>query len=88
MKKQLIITFITTIMLLISTPDVFANETSISNITLQNPDIFTEYSSEISPYADIIEYKYRINTKTKKQQYRRWNRTRGYWVDPDWIDIP
>ncbi len=20
-------------------------------------------------------------------QYRRWNKTYGYWVDPDWIDV-
>lgn len=42
--------------------------------------------STISPCADIIEYKYRV--ENGKRQYRRWNRTRGYWVDPYWIDIP
>lgn len=35
--------------------------------------------------ADVIVNKYRINHG--KQQYRRWNETRGKWVDPAWIDI-
>ncbi len=35
------------------------------------------------PYADEIETKWRINRGVL--QYRRWNATRGYWVDPDWI---
>jgi hypothetical protein len=35
--------------------------------------------------ADVIVKKYRINHG--KQQYRRWNETRGKWVDPAWIDI-
>ena len=39
-----------------------------------------------APYADVIVYKYRI--ENGKQQYRRWNETRGYWVDPYWIDVP
>jgi len=35
--------------------------------------------------ADVIVRKYRINNGVT--QYRRWNETRGYWVDPDWIDL-
>lgn len=34
--------------------------------------------------ADIIEYKYRL--ANRRLQYRRWNRTRAYWVDPYWIN--
>lgn len=41
--------------------------------------------STISPRADVIVYKYRL--LNGKQQYRRWNETRGYWVDPEWIDL-
>lgn len=41
----------------------------------------------IQPRAAVIETKYRINTVTGKIQYRRWNATYGYWVDPDWIDL-
>ena len=35
--------------------------------------------------ADIIETKYRMCRG--KQQYRRWNKTRNRWVDPEWIDM-
>lgn len=37
-----------------------------------------------TPKADVIVRKYRINNGVT--QYRRWNETRGCWVDPDWID--
>lgn len=37
----------------------------------------------IMPYADEIETKWRVNGNLL--QYRRWNATRGYWVDPHWI---
>lgn len=36
------------------------------------------------PYADEIETIWRANNGVL--QYRRWNITRGYWVDPHWID--
>ena len=40
---------------------------------------------DIQPYAEVIETKFR--TYNGKLQYRRWNATYGYWVDPDWIDL-
>lgn len=40
----------------------------------------------IMPYADSIVTKYRIYNGVL--QYRRWNETQGYWVDPYWIDMP
>ena len=39
----------------------------------------------ITPYADVIVVKVRYYNG--KYQYRRWNETRGYWVDPEWIDM-
>ena len=39
----------------------------------------------IAPSADEIVTKFRINKD--KVQYRRWNQTRGYWVDKKWIDL-
>ena len=39
----------------------------------------------IQPYADVIVTKYRAYQG--KLQKRRWNETRGYWVDPYWITI-
>lgn len=38
----------------------------------------------ITPYADEIIYYYRVNNGVL--QYRRWNATRGYWVDANWIN--
>lgn len=35
--------------------------------------------------ADIIIIKHRNYNGV--MQYRRWNETQGYWIDPDWIDI-
>ncbi len=51
-----------------------------------NYNIF--FSSEDAPdntRADVIVTKFRIYGNMA--QYRRWNQTRGYWVDPEWIDI-
>lgn len=41
--------------------------------------------SGIMPLADEIEIITRIYHG--RHQYRRWNVTQGYWVDPYWIDI-
>ena len=43
-------------------------------------------AAAIMATAVLIVYKFRIYNG--KQQYRRWNETRGYWVDPYWIDVP
>lgn len=48
-------------------------------------DITTESTIEIVPFADVIVTKYRDNNGVP--QYRRWNETRGYWVDPVWINL-
>ena len=40
---------------------------------------------EITPRADVIVVKTRINNGVR--QYRRWNETQNCWVDPDWIDF-
>ena len=49
------------------------------------PAYQTSGDSIIAPYADVIVYKTRIYKG--KQQYRRWNETRGYWVDPEWLPV-
>lgn len=61
-------------------PTQLANDIPINAI-----QIFDE-KTEITPYADVIVYKFRLYYGV--QQYRRWNETRGYWVDPYWIDVP
>lgn len=40
-------------------------------------------SGAIVPMADKIVTKFRIYNG--KHQYRHWNETHGYWVEPDWI---
>ncbi|MGN1141280.1 MAG: hypothetical protein ACI4TF_08760 [Oliverpabstia sp.] len=46
----------------------------------------TSFSEGYSTYSsDVIVYKYR--RLGNKLQYRRWNRTKEVWVDPDWIDV-
>ena len=39
----------------------------------------------VAPYADEIVMKFRVHNN--KVLYRRWNQTRGYWVDKDWITL-
>ena len=41
--------------------------------------------AEITPYSDVIETYYRLYNG--KVQYRRWNVTKGEWVDPYWITL-
>ena len=43
-------------------------------------------AAEIEPRADVIYWRFRTLSDGTVQK-RRWNETRGYWVDPDWIDI-
>ena len=47
----------------------------------------TASAEQMEPRADIIETVYRV-TPDGRLQYRRWNSTRGYWVDPDWLYVP
>lgn len=48
-------------------------------------EITLDTNTVISTFADKIEVKYRLYNG--KRQYRRWNVTRGYWVDPYWINL-
>lgn len=52
----------------------------------QAPTPQSSSESTVAPFADVIVYKFRLYNG--KQQYRRWNETRGYRVDPYWIDMP
>lgn len=47
----------------------------------------TRAYSGISTYADVIELYIATDPATGKRYARRWNATRGYWVDPYWILI-
>ena len=78
MKKRILCALSAALIMATSIPAAFA-----ANV----PPVPTSGGErEIVPYADVIVYKYRIVNGRK--QYRRWNETRGYWVDPYWLDIP
>ena len=78
MKKRILCALGATLIMATSIPNVFA---------ANSPPVPTSCGeSEIMPYADVIIYRYRISNG--KRQYRRWNKTRGYWVDPYWLDVP
>lgn len=47
----------------------------------------TRVDPEIATYADEIEIYIATDPATGKRYARRWNATRGYWVDPYWILI-
>lgn len=79
MKKLLFCALGAMVIMVTAVPTAFA--ANISQIpTPQNS------ASTITPYADVIVYQYRIYNG--KYQYRRWNETRGYWVDSKWLDVP
>ena len=43
-------------------------------------------AAEIEPRADVVYWIFRELSDGTIQK-RLWNATRGYWVDPDWIDV-
>ena len=65
-----------------------ANAASKADFLQNKNDFYIEDMSDdtISPHADEIITRFRIHNNIL--QYRRWNATKGYWVDPDWIDVP
>ncbi len=71
--------------LLVATIFCSSSVTFAANIEDIEVDNHIEYSDDsIEPRADVIVTKFRYYEG--KYQYRRWNQTRGYWVDPEWID--
>ena len=52
------------------------------NRLAETGDLLTEGGSQTR--ADVIVRYYRVHNG--RLQYRRYNETRGYWVDPKWID--
>ena len=58
---------------------------SVSAKESNNAQECTVTISESSPRADVIVVKFRIYNGVL--QYRRWNETWGYWVDPYWKNV-
>ena len=74
-KRKLLCTIL--ILLTVCNPTI--NVSANSNIIKTNTDISIMTS-------DVIEYKYRINSKGQLQ-YRRWNATKDYWIDATWLNV-
>ena len=87
MKKKIAqkcIAVLSTVILLFSMGSLPAH----AYYTPPEEDIVDTYTIEggIRPFADFIETYYRyVNDVLQK---RRWNATRGYWVDPAWVVVP
>lgn len=43
-------------------------------------------AAEVEPRADVVYWVFRKLSDGTVQK-RRWNETRGYWVDDHWIDV-
>lgn len=81
MKRKILSVIATILLVSTSIPSAHA-VSSVAQVLY----ISASNEGETIPFADVIVYKYRIYNG--KRQYRRWNETRGYWVDPYWIDVP
>ena len=82
MKKRILMALFLSCFMVSMLPVSYASGYSLAEVPTC---IGNSGDSSIVPFADVIVYKYRL--LNGKQQYRRWNATRGYWVDPYWIDL-
>ena len=83
MKKKLLIVAAICASLFVVAPAVSVSAAEVaSEVQVQSE----QSDIGIAPCADEIVTKFRL-IDGKKLQYRRWNQTRGYWVDKKWIDL-
>lgn len=86
MKKWNRILTVLCLTILLSSNAITASANTSEKVA-ETPISITSNSNVASPCSDVIETKYR-GTPWGGLQCRRWNATRGYWVDPFWIDLP
>lgn len=79
MKKKTLIVTVVCAILFVVTPTAAAEVGSDIQVQNEQADV------GIAPCADEIVTKFRVHNN--KVQYRRWNQTRGYWVDKKWITL-
>ncbi len=84
MRKEIII-FSTAIMLSIPAAMNITGIKKAEAAQMQNVLELSASDEGIVPYADVIVKKFRVINGV--MQYRRWNETKGYWVDSDWITL-
>lgn len=83
MKKKLLIVAAICASLFVVAPAVSVSAAEVeSEVQVQSE----QSDIGIAPCADEIVTKFRL-IDGKKLQYRRWNQTRGYWVDKKWINL-
>ena len=80
LAKRIVIGMLTATMLFSAMP------ASIPAMLQMPVTVEASETAEIEPKADVVYWMYRVLSDGTIQK-RRWNATRGYWVDPDWIDV-
>ena len=83
MKKKLLIVAAVCASLFVVGPTVNVSAAEVEQ-DVQEQSVQNDIG--VAPCADEIVTKFRLYKKTKLQ-YRRWNQTRGYWVDKHWINL-
>lgn len=63
---------------------VLANPIAMLPMAATPVEVQAAEAPTVEPRVDEIVWIFRVNNG--QRQKRRWNRTRGYWVDPDWIN--
>lgn len=87
MKKS-IKRFVISIFCLATIGTICAGAASAAEVPVQpvvSQKIAVTASEDIQPRVDVIVYKYRLHNGVLQQ--RRWNETRGCWVDPEWTNV-
>ena len=82
MKKKLLIVAAVCASLFVVMPTASVNAAEVEG-DVQEQSVQNDIG--VAPCADEIVTKFRLNKD--KLQYRRWNQTRGYWVDKHWINL-
>ena len=82
MKKKLLIVAAVCASLFVVMPTASVNAAEVEG-EVQEQSVQNDIG--VASCADVIVTKFRLNKD--KLQYRRWNQTRGYWVDKHWINL-
>lgn len=62
---------------------ILVNPISMVPIASVPTEVQAAVTPTVDPQADEIIWRFRVNNGIREK--RRWNATRGYWVDPYWI---
>lgn len=84
MKKRLMSFFAVMLIYFGIAIPVNAQRFEDANETIEIQKI-SESDVSYNVFAIQIEYKFRYNNRVR--QYRRWNASYGFWIDPYWINI-